>query len=133
MLSGILESRLFDQATVHNDKPAIFKWRARDMRREIPMRRAATENETFEVGGQARPRARSVLARKARLRRLAMDSLENRTLLATLPAATYATNLAAIVNAGPNDNNSSPQIAIDRYDASKLVAVWVNTDPTDRP
>src|SRR5262245_39011526 len=94
MLSGILESRLFDVDIVHNDKPAIFKWRALDMRREIPMRRAATEHETFEVGDQSSRRTRSRLVRKERLRRLALDTLEPRTLLAVLPPVSFASSNA---------------------------------------
>lgn len=104
------------------------------------MRRAATEHETFEVGGQSSRRTRSRLVRKERLRRLALDTLEPRTLLAVLPPVTYASGNAqktplppiTLVSAGPNDNNSAPQVAIDRYDPRKLVAVWVNNNPVDR-
>ena len=100
------------------------------------MRRAASENETFEVGGQARPRARSASVRKARQRREALEHLENRTLLATLPSPTLLAGVGPVTIQGagtPNDNNSSPQVAIDRYDPSKLVAVWVNNQPANRP
>lgn len=104
------------------------------------MRRAATVHETFEVGGQSSRRTRSKLVRRERLRRLALDALEPRTLLATLPPVSYvganAQNTplppASLISAGLNDNSGAPQVAIDRYDPSKLVAVWVNNNPTDR-
>lgn len=109
------------------------------------MRRAATEHEAFEVGGQSRRQTRLKSVRKERLRRLALDTLETRTLLSTLPPVTFfnqplkpntpPTPLLPVnlVTAGPQDNNSSPQVAIDRYDPQKMVAVWVNNDPAERP
>jgi hypothetical protein len=63
--------------------------------------------------------------RKARLRWLELDSLESRTLLATIPAATAtgaAINLSLSQNFGYAD---SPTVAINPYDSREAVAVWV--------
>ena len=96
------------------------------------MRTVASEVETPEVGGNSRPKSRSQAARKSRLRRMALEGLEARTLLSTtLPAATPGTlvdlNPTTSQNSG---NSSSPQIAIDRYNPNKLVSVWVQDIPT---
>src|SRR4051812_42870895 len=93
------------------------------------MRTVASEVEFPEVDGPARSRARVVAARKSRLRRMALEGLEARELLAVLPAAVPGTPINASGN--PGGNLSSPQIAIDRYDPTKLVAVWVRNDPAN--
>ena len=87
-----------------------------------------------------RPKRTSVATRKARLRRIALESLEPRTLMAVLPApipdpqipfdATGLYFARTISNDGPSapGNDSSPQIAVDRYNPNKLVAVWTDHD-----
>ena len=55
------------------------------------MRTVASEVENAEVDGAVRSRSRSVAARKSRLRRVALEGLEARTLLSVLPAATPGT------------------------------------------
>jgi subtilisin-like proprotein convertase family protein len=104
------------------------------------MRRAA-KTVTLAMGGRVRLRARSLEARKARLQRSALERLEDRTLMATLPPVSIANAPGKqtpvpptfVDTSGTHNNDSSPQIAVDRYDPQKLVAVWVSNDPTDRP
>ena len=76
--------------------------------------------------GRARPSATS----KSRLRRLALDALEPRTLLATLPTPTVAARVD-VSNAGGDE--SSPTIAVDPTDNTKAVAVWTRSDPINLP
>src|SRR6476646_8058023 len=52
-----------------------------------------------------------------------METLETRTLFAVVPQATVSANINVTTIAG---NDVNPSIAIDRYDPSKLVAVWTN-------
>ena len=74
-------------------------------------------------------------ARKARLHLAELEGLESRTLLATIPAATATAgpqNLSNLVGdvGGINASQSSSTVAIDPTDPSKLVAVWIDNDPT---
>ena len=70
-----------------------------------------------------------------------MEGLESRTLLATIPAAAAPivdgapvgpTNLSTLANniGGVNASESSSVVAVDPVDPSKLVAVWIDNDPT---
>jgi len=110
------------------------------------MRMIASEMETTEATGEIRQKSRVVAARKSRLRRMTIEGLEARTLLATLPASsadfttlsqltgsalTGGGNLSSTAGGGGSStsNESSPQIVVDRYDPNKLVAVWVRNDP----
>jgi subtilisin-like proprotein convertase family protein len=74
--------------------------------------------------------ARRKLTRKSQLRRAALESLEPRTLLATLPAPVVS-NPADI--SGSRGDESSPSIAVDTNNPQKLVAVWTRNDPMLAP
>ncbi len=94
------------------------------------MRAVSSENgpTSEDVRGGSRGAARPVLLRKTRLRSLAMEPLEARTLLSTLPPIT--TNPAANSILAPSTGNQvNPSIAIDPNDPTKMVAVWVQDDP----
>jgi subtilisin-like proprotein convertase family protein len=82
--------------------------------------------------GRAVPvhRLRSGRATKARRRRLALEALEPRTLLAVLPPPTVGAT-TPIFDATPNGNNSAPSIAVDPTNPDNLAAAWVLNDPVD--
>ena len=103
------------------------------------MRRVASEVESRESRGLVRMGTRLVASRKARLRALALESLEARTLLAVLPPIVHDPNaplpidLAKTASGLPGDNSttsneSAPTIAIDPVNPQKLVAVWSRSD-----
>src|SRR4051794_27988462 len=87
-----------------------------------------------------RPKQTGAATRKARLRQLALESLEPRSLMAVLPAPVpdpqgplapaALDSFRGIPNEGPSNpgNDSSPQIAVARYTPNKLVAVWAAHD-----
>jgi subtilisin-like proprotein convertase family protein len=88
-------------------------------------------------GHRGRDRARaSKGGRKGRPRLVELEGLESRTLLATIPAATATaapsnlSNLVGNVGGTTAASESSTQVAVDPNDPSKLVAVWVDNDPT---
>ena len=102
------------------------------------MRTVASEIGSRESRGQVRMGLRAAL-RKARLRTLALESLEERMLLAVLPPISHDPNaalpidLAKTSNAADNSvnsNESSPSIAANPADPQKLVAVWSRRDTT---
>ncbi|QEH39304.1 Proprotein convertase P-domain protein (plasmid) [Aquisphaera giovannonii] len=96
------------------------------------MRTGASGVFSEEIRDQARPDVRLRKTRKSRLRRNALEYLESRTLLATIPAAQYAAN-AAVSLPGGGGNDSASQVAVDRYNPQHLVSVWVRTDPNLAP
>jgi subtilisin-like proprotein convertase family protein len=80
-------------------------------------------------GARVRPRdeVRGALAKRSRLRRLALEGLEARTLMAVTPVPTVSNQVAASAGAaGTTINDSSPSIAVDPLDPSKLVAVFTD-------
>lgn len=96
-----------------------------------------------------RPKTRASLAktRKARARRVALESLEPRALMAVLPLSPLKDPQILIDKTGfdngrvlpdpTNFNNpgnaSSPQIVVNRYDPAKIVAVWTDHDVRGGP
>lgn len=81
-------------------------------------------------------------ARKSALRRLTLEGLETRTLLATLPgsllvptqqsmlpAPLVVPNSQVNVSAGARGDESSPSIAVSKNNPLKLAAVWTQNDP----
>src|SRR3954451_18168201 len=103
------------------------------------MRTVASEIGSRESRGQVRIGSRAAALRKARLRTLALESLESRTLLATLPAITHDPNVPVPIdfakssNGADNatsSNESSPTIIINPLNTQKLVAVWSRRDTT---
>src|SRR5262245_31421223 len=83
--------------------------------------------------GRIRPDARLKRARKSRIRRIDLEGLEARTLLATIPAA-QATGapiaLTGLTDVTTQGNADSPTVAIDPTNPNKLVAVWVVNNPS---
>ena len=95
------------------------------------MRKGTWDNQLPGHHGRNRSKPRLKGSRKGRPQWVDLESLESRTLLATIPAAAATggpMNLSALVgNAG--GTQSSAQVAVDPTDPSKLVAVWVDNDP----
>jgi len=72
-------------------------------------------------------------ARKSRFRSLHLEGLENRMLLATIPAAAPTTingaplgptSLTFLTSVTLQGNANNPTVAVDPYDSQKLFAVW---------
>jgi len=86
--------------------------------------------------GRLRLNARFRRARKSQNYRIDLEGLEARTLLATIPAATPTTvapnEISSLMGnvGGVNASESSSTVAVDPLDPSKLVAVWIDNDPT---
>ena len=122
------------------------------------MRRVDFEGDSQSSRDRKRGEARSCPSQKNNLRRLALEGLESRTLLSTASAAeqiaaaaTAAVNKAtstakpeastlpspitvgqSYVGSGTTStsaNSSSPSVAVDPLDPSKLVAAWITYDP----
>ena len=73
---------------------------------------------------------RTMTSRKGRLRRLALERLEERALMAALPTPILASPATALPY-DPNSNNSSPSIVVDPADPTKMVAVWTDFNPNN--
>lgn len=95
-------------------------------------------SDIFSQGhsGRLRLNARLRRARKSQNYRMDLEGLESRTLLATIPAATPTTAAPTQISSmmgnagGVNASQSSSLVAVDPLDPSKLVAVWIDNDPT---
>jgi subtilisin-like proprotein convertase family protein len=86
-----------------------------------------TKDSRSRVQGLSRASSASaVRSRKLRLRKLAIEPLEERALMAVLPAAAVVGDLTTIVRGsiGNNTNASAPTIVIDPLNSQKLAAVW---------
>ncbi len=87
-------------------------------------------------GGRLRLNGRPRKARKSQNYRIDLEGLESRTLLATLPAATPTTVAPTEISSlmgnagGVNASESSSVVAVDPLDPSKVVAAWIDNDPT---
>src|SRR3954454_23018190 len=94
-------------------------------------------SEVGTKGSRVRPHtgSRRGPARHSMLRRLALEGLEARTLLATSPVSlstlTPATLLASSNKAisAQRGNESAPTIAVDQNNPLKLAATWSVLDP----
>ena len=85
--------------------------------------------------GRLGPDARRKRIRSSRFRRIDLEGLESRTLLATIPAAAATglpQNLSSLMgNAGgltPSENSTT--VEVDPTDPSKIVALWIDNNPT---
>src|SRR4051812_40339459 len=99
------------------------------------MRTAESEFGSRESRNEVRGGSRSAALRKARLRALALEALEARTLLAVLPpivrdpSAASPIDLANSVGGNSQTSNeSAPTIAIDPVNPQHLVSVWTRSD-----
>ncbi|MFO0907024.1 MAG: Ig-like domain-containing protein [Isosphaeraceae bacterium] len=94
------------------------------MRSESSKVETAQSRTRFQIG------ARQASARKQKARRLMLESLEQRELLAVIPAATVSGQTAPTQLFEPsNSNNSSPSITVDPTNPNNLVAVWQTKYP----
>jgi subtilisin-like proprotein convertase family protein len=76
---------------------------------------------------QIHQHARLKKLRRSQYRRIELEGLESRTLLATTPAPTVVgspTGLTNFFDVTQSGNANSPTVAIDPFDPQKLVAVW---------
>jgi subtilisin-like proprotein convertase family protein len=71
--------------------------------------------------------------RQAKLRRLAMEGLEPRTLMAVLPTPTVTGQFPVVSDGTTTSNQSSPSIAIDPVNPLKMATVWTRNDPSLAP
>ena len=114
-------------------------------------------SEVGSKGGRVRPKngSRRGPIRSSQLRRLALEGLETRTLLATtqvnllpqsvLPAATVESNSQYDIStqspinpnspntSGGTENDSSPSIVVDQNNPLKMAATWTLIDPRRAP
>src|SRR5436309_1066764 len=97
------------------------------------MRAVASEIDPSKARVGARPGARSARLRKTRLRNLALESLEARELLATVPALVQDTTArtASLFSPPGTGSVSNTSIAIDPAHPNKMVAVWQRNDPSN--
>src|SRR5262249_21382463 len=93
------------------------------------MRLEPSEVNTQESRGRARVGKRRRTNHAAARRRVALEALEPRTLLATLPPPVVPAGSLKDIS-GSTGDESAPLIAVDPINSSKLVAVWVRNDPT---
>lgn len=92
------------------------------------MRSEPAKMGTNRIHGRTLRGPRRELARKSMLKRIALEALEPRTLMAVLPAPTVLPN--GLVNiSGSRGNESTPSISISKNNPQKMAAVWVRNDP----
>ncbi|WP_422931845.1 beta strand repeat-containing protein [Singulisphaera sp. PoT] len=98
------------------------------------MRPVASENDSPKNRGNDRLNPRKAAIRRSRLRATALEGLEERTLLSSIPAPNVPLNSQVDVSGGSSQGNSStPSIAIDPTDPTKMAAVWTIHDPSLAP
>ena len=66
---------------------------------------------------------------KSRLRRLSLEGLESRELLSTLPSPVTTLQSSVGGSQSGQGNSSSPSVAVDPLNPSKLIATWTTFDP----
>ena len=103
------------------------------------MRRDESDGGSLGGGGRKRGGARpDPIKARSHLRRLALEGLERRELMSTVPSAAQVQGAAGnLVDSNrfatspftSAANDSSPSVAIDPSDPSKLVSAWVTYDP----
>jgi len=90
----------------------------------------------FDSSPSDRPRGRrersSSVNRKARQRRIALEGLEPRTLLSTLPPAIIDQSNLSGGGSRDNSDESAPSIAVNPMNPDQVVATWTQFD-TDLP
>ena len=94
------------------------------------MRAVLTETTTTKVRVGSHFPTRSERLRKLHLRSFSLEGLEQRTLMATIPAALVAGQVN-ISNSG--GNQSSPSIAVNPLNPLQLAAVWTRLDANLAP
>jgi subtilisin-like proprotein convertase family protein len=99
------------------------------------MRKGTWDKQLQGHRGRIRSKSGHQGARKGRPQWVDLEALESRTLLTTIPAATTTgapMNLSQLAGniGGGAASESSALVSVDPTDPSKLVAVWVDNDPT---
>ncbi len=94
------------------------------------MRTGASDVPSLGLRKGLRLDARLRKARRDRMRRGVLESLEDRTLLAVVPAPQAAVFNTVSQSGG---NVSSPTVVVDRYNPNNLFAVWTRNDPDLAP
>ena len=94
------------------------------------MRAILPETETMKVHVGSRSGTRLKQLRKMHLRSFSLEALEQRTLMATIPAALVAGQVN-ISNSG--GNQSSPSISVNPLNSQQLAAVWTRLDANLAP
>lgn len=95
--------------------------------RSEPSRVMTAESRTRSLAGHRRE-----AARKQKLRRGVLETLEPRTLLSSLPPALVSAQVA-VSSPYLGGNQSTPSIAIDPLNPQHLAASWTRIDPTLAP
>ena len=96
------------------------------------MRRVDGGVDSQSSRGRKRDGAQVSRASKSTLRRLALEGLEERTLLSTLPAPLTQGQFAVGGSDSGQGNSSSPSVAVDPLNSNKLVAAWTTYDPNHK-
>ena len=93
------------------------------------MRADASMNDTKNARSGRRPVLRNPQLRRGHLRALALEKLEERTLLSTLPSVTV-NGLPTTISSDATGSENSPTIVVDPNAPQKMVAIWTDNDPT---
>src|SRR5262249_30139971 len=93
---------------------------------EVAMRPAQPVIRAQAISARRHSGRRPEAARQSKLRRLALEGLEGRTLMAVLPSPNVLGQVD-ISNSGGNE--SAPSIAVDPTNSQHLVATWTRNDP----
>ena len=90
------------------------------------MRRIPNEVKSHGESGLARLGARAIASKRSRTRRLTLEALEDRALMATSPISVVTNNAPITSNNNDAINDSNPFIAVDPVDSQKLVTVFTD-------
>jgi subtilisin-like proprotein convertase family protein len=127
MLSKIFESRFIEPAGSLPPRSSALRGDIAFAENQS-MRRVETEGDSQSSRRRRRGVVRSPLASKPHLRRLALEGLEDRTLMSTLPTPVTVSQSFVGVGMTNAPNSSSPSVAVDPLDPTKLIAAWTTFD-----
>ena len=97
------------------------------------MRAVATEVETSKSGGVSTRGSRLGRIRKSKLRNLALESLETRQLLSTVPAPAQAQTPVSMFTSSTTGSVNSTAVAIDPAHPNIMVSVFEVNNPGGTP
>jgi large repetitive protein len=98
---------------------------------ETDMRRQPNELKTKGTRVQSREGSRRAEAKRSQLRRLTLEGLEERTLMATAPLPIVTGQASITTNQQTNtSNDSTPFVAVDPVNPLKMVMVYTQHDPS---
>jgi subtilisin-like proprotein convertase family protein len=97
---------------------------------ETDMRRQPIESKTKGTRVLSREGSRRAAAKRSQIRRLTLEDLEARTLMATAPLPIVTGQASLSSNQASNtSNDSSPSVAVDPVNPLKMVMVYTHHDP----